>query len=115
MTEVIFHKEELSQSSLISKTYNELFNPKISSNENTCNTFNEDDKESKGFTDGFIFLVSRNLSVQSIITYVFQWTINILKQNLIHFLDFYNDNEKEVKYRNEDWMEYFLCLNGDIH
>ena len=115
MTEVIFHKEELSQSSLISKTYNELFNPKISSNENTCNTFNEDDKESKGFTDGFIFLVSRNLSVQSIIIYVFQWTINILKQNLIHFLDFYNDNEKEVKYRNEDWMEYFLCLNGDIH
>ena len=70
LTEVIFHKEELSQSSLISKTL--MSYPKISSNENTCNTFNEDDKESKGFTDGFIFLVSRNLSVQSIIIYVFQ-------------------------------------------
>ena len=115
MTEVIFHKEELSQSSLISKTYNELFNPKISSNENTCNTFNEDDKESKGFTDGFIFLVSRNLSVQSIIIYVFQWTINILKQNLIHFLIFIMMMKKKLSSEMKIEWNISCDLNGDIH
>ena len=110
LTEKIFSQSPLITENLpnlptaVLERCNDLFNynPKISLSEDTCNTFTKDDKELKGFADGFRVIATstefaiRNLSdaAQSRFTIIYTTSYTPEERDLLIHI-FYKETPKE--------------------